>query len=82
MLADDDIIMSTHTLNEAFRIFGTFNMTLAQPTLCRHPQVGVSHGVVLQNQSNLIRYPDPQVGRGDYWEKGGGAGWREEDQRG
>lgn len=55
MLADDDLIMSTHTLNEAFRLFNKYNLSLAQPSVCGSPGSSSIQSVVMQQEEVFLR---------------------------
>lgn len=69
MLADDDVIMSTHVLSEAFRIFRARGLVLAQPSVCDHPQSSTLQPVVNQRKSLFMRCGWAQC----FWGRVGGA---------
>jgi hypothetical protein len=55
MMADDDLLMSTHTINEAFRIFTRHNLSLAQPSVCQHSQSYSLQPAVMQQEGIFLR---------------------------
>ncbi|KDD75400.1 hypothetical protein H632_c702p0, partial [Helicosporidium sp. ATCC 50920] len=56
MLADDDLLMSTHVLNRAFDIFESYELELGQISICRHPQSRTLIPVAWQEPDAILRY--------------------------
>lgn len=56
MVADDDLLMSTHVINTSFQVFMDQGLLLGQPSVCSHANSHTTQATVLQHPGTLVTF--------------------------
>ena len=56
MVADDDLLFDTCTLNRSFEIFRSYSLLLAQPSVCPSPRRATYWGHLYQQPLSVLRF--------------------------